>query len=278
MTWFDAVCYAFSTVSTGGFAPHNQNFGYYQNYLSLQVCALCFMILSSVSFSLHFITLKKKQIGHYLKNSELKFFGLSLFIFCSMTLYQLLSTNPFSKKVVLAGLFHVISLGTSTGFTTDDFSSWPSFIPHLLIIAGLIGGCTGSTSGGLKNLRLLVALKGGARELKQLIHPQGVFFIKINGHAIKPRIIISIWGFLSIYACLFFFFILALIATGLDFNTAFSSTVASLANLGPALGKASYTFASLPNHAKHLLTLAMLIGRLEIFTIIILILPSFWRN
>lgn len=279
MSGFDAICYAFSTVSTGGFAPYDNNFGHYQNNFPLQICALLFMLLSSINFSLHFITLKKKQIRHYFKNSEIKFFALSTFIFFILILYPMYSLTPFfSYKTIFTGLFQVVSLSTSTGFTTTNFSSWPNFVPYVLIIAGLIGGCTGSTSGGLKILRVLVALKTSACELKKLLHPQGIFFIKINQHAIKPQIIISIWGFLSIYAVIFALITCALIATGLDFNTAFSSTIASLANLGPALGKASHNFSQFTSSAKLIMTIAMLIGRLEIFTIIILMFPSFWRQ
>ena len=176
------------------------------------------------------------------------------------------------------GLFQVVSIGTTTGFTTADFSIWHGALPVLLILASFVGGCAGSTGGGMKVIRWLLIFKQGHRELLRLLHPSAEIPVKIGGRAVSQRVIEAVWGFFAAYVVVFAFMMSALMFTGLDQVTAFSAIAASLNNLGPGLGEVASNYASINPVSKWVCVLAMVMGRLEIFTLLVLITPDFWQR
>ena len=175
-------------------------------------------------------------------------------------------------------LFQTVSISTTAGFTTTGFSEWPLFLPVLLLFSSFIGGCAGSTGGGMKVIRILLLTLQGARELKRLVHPRAVYTIKVGGTALSQRVVDAVWGFFSAYALVFVVCMLGLIATGMDELSAFSAVAATLNNLGPGLGEVALHFGDVNDKAKWVLIVSMLFGRLEIFTLLILLTPTFWRS
>jgi trk system potassium uptake protein TrkH len=171
-----------------------------------------------------------------------------------------------------------VSIATTTGFVTADFSSWPLFLPYLLFYAAIVGACAGSTGGGMKVIRILLIFKQGIREVQRLIHPKAVIPIKLGRKPVPDRVIESVWGFFAAYVLAFLVMLLALLATGLDIVTAFSAVGACINNLGPGLENVAENYGQLPAAAKWILCFAMLLGRLEIFTLLVLFTPMFWRK
>lgn len=279
MTLFDAVLYAFATISTGGFAPHDASFAYYPG-AGLQLWCVLFMFLGGLNFSLHYVVFRQGNFLAFWRDAETRtFIRIQIFLVAIITLALLIKQAYSSPgKAFIDSLFQVISVSTTTGFTTTDFSLWPVFIPVLLLIGGLIGGCAGSTAGGIKTIRLLVILKQGSREIQRLIHPAGVFLMKINQKTIPDRIVDSVWGFIGVYMIVFNIILMSLMWCGLDFIEAFSSVVSAMANIGPALGEVATNFTSVSDGAKWVLSFAMLVGRLEVFSIMVLFSPAFWRQ
>jgi trk system potassium uptake protein TrkH len=178
----------------------------------------------------------------------------------------------------LYGIFQVISIATTTGFATTDFSIWPSLLPFLLLTFAFLGGCAGSTGGGIKMIRVLLIVKQGFRELRQLIHPNAVIPLKLGNRVMENKVIVAVWSFFSVYIMVFLMLMMALMLTGIDFITAYSAVAASINNLGPGLGTVSAHFGDLNHAAKWLLCLAMLLGRLEVFTLLVILTPAFWRR
>ncbi|EGG99817.1 Potassium uptake protein TrkH [gamma proteobacterium IMCC2047] len=172
----------------------------------------------------------------------------------------------------------MVSIATTTGFATADFAHWPNMLPFLLFLMAFVGGCAGSTGGGMKVIRVLLLSKQGIREVKRLIHPSGIFSIKFGQQAVPDKVVGAIWGFFSVYLLAFVFMLIALLATGLDQVTAWSAVGATLNNLGPGLGEVSANFSTINDPAKCVLSLSMLLGRLEVFTFIVLLSPMFWRR
>ena len=192
----------------------------------------------------------------------------------------LLTINSAASATPLRdGLFQTISIATTTGFTTQNFSEWPSGIPFLLLLAAFAGGCAGSTAGGVKIVRVLLIFLQGLREVKRLIHPKGVFPLKLGGAPVTGRISESVWSFISVYILIFLAMVLILLViSDLDFVTAFSAVGACLNNLGPGLGNVAMNYSGLDAEVKWLLMFAMMLGRLEIFTLLVLLTPSYWRR
>jgi trk system potassium uptake protein TrkH len=191
---------------------------------------------------------------------------------------QLNHTFDTTTDSIIEGLFQVVSIGTTTGFTTAEYYSWPGFLPVLLLYVSFIGGCSGSTGGGIKVIRILLLVKQGARELKRLIHPNAQIVVKIGKKPLPENVIEAVWGFFAAYFAISALMILLLMATGLNQETAFSAVAACLNNLGPGLGEVGQNFAYINDPAKWILCLAMLLGRLEIFTLLVLFTPAFWRK
>ena len=279
MGLFDAIAHSFSTVSIGGFSTHDQSIGYFNNS-SIESVAIFFMLASGINFSLHFLSFQNINIKPYLNDAELHAYLKILIVICIVcSSYNAIAGNYENlSEVFRDSIFQTVSIATTTGFTTANFQNWPGFIPLLLIFSCFIGACAGSTCGGIKVIRILLLFKQGIREIKRLIHPNAIFTIKIGDKPISERIIEAVWGFLAVYVIIFAILLLVLMATDIDFLTAFSALSACINNLGPGLGEVSQNYYGINEIAKWILCLAMLLGRLEIFTLLVLFTPAFWRR
>ncbi len=279
MSFFDAVAHAFSTVAIGGFSTHDASIGYF-NSTAIQLIAVVFMLLSGANFALHFTAIRRKSLQPYQRDAEFRTYIWVLLVVSIITIGYLQLTKTFSSTAesIVEGLFQVVSIGTTTGFTTAEYYSWPGFLPVMLLYVSFIGGCSGSTGGGIKVIRILLLVKQGARELKRLIHPNAQIVVKIGKKPLPENVIEAVWGFFAAYFAISALMILLLMASGLDQDTAFSAVAACLNNLGPGLGDVGQNFASINDFAKWVLVLAMLLGRLEIFTLLVLFTPAFWRK
>jgi len=279
MSAFDAISHAFSTVAIGGFSTHDQSMGYFNN-TGIELIAIVFMLLSGVNFALHFTVMRQKRLTPYLRDAEFRTYILVLSVVSVITISYLLLTGTAESPLdgVIDGLFQVVSIGTTTGFTTQEYYNWPGFLPVLLLYVSFIGGCAGSTGGGIKVIRVLLLVKQGARELQRLVHPSGQFAVKIGRKPVSDKVIEAVWGYFAAYFAISALMILLLMASGLNQDTAFSAVAACLNNLGPGLDQVGQNFAGINDFAKWVLCLAMLLGRLEIFTLLVLLTPGFWRK
>ena len=279
MDTFDAIAHSFSTVAIGGFSTHDLSMGYFQSQ-TIEMVAVVFMLLAGINFALHFTAWRSLSLRPYLADSEVRAYFLLLGSVAAITILALHLTSAFDSlgDAFHHGLFQVVSIGTTTGFTTAAYHHWPVFLPVLLIFMSFVGGCAGSTGGGMKVIRFLLLLKQGWREIVRLVHPAAQIPVKINGKPMPDRVIDSVWGFFAAYVGAFSLMMLLLMATGLDQVTAFSAVAACINNLGPGLGEVAYHYGDLNATAKWVLCFAMLLGRLEIFSLLVLLTPAFWRR
>lgn len=279
MSVFDAICHSFSTIAIGGFSTHDASIGFY-NSPAINTITAIFLLIAGCNFALHFSALSGRSLKNYWRDPEFRVFifvQFSLvavcFLFLSQQRYYASETETLNQA-----FFHVVSMASTAGFSTDSLANWPSFLPILLMLSSFIGGCAGSTGGGLKVVRVLLLYLQGARELKRLVHPNAVYTIKLGNRALPERVIEAIWGFFSAYVLIFIIALLALIATGMDEYSSFTAVTASLNNLGFGLGSVTDNFTSASPPAKWVLIVTMLFGRLEVFTLLVLFTPTFWRN
>lgn len=279
MNLFDAVGHAFTTVSTGGFSTHDDSIGYFDSPL-IEAIAIVFMLAGGVNFAVHFLVLRRKLMTPYAEDPEVRTFGL-LFVFASI----FIAVSLYFSGAYAGGLeafryaaFQVASIMTSTGFGTAVFAEWPLHIPLILVILSFIGGCAGSTSGGIKVMRVMLLAKLGLRQLELLIHPRCVSVVKLGNRPISETVLFSIWGFYVLYIVTALVLTVAMMAAGLDLVSAFGAVVATINLLGPGLGEVAANFATVDATVKWLGIFAMLVGRLEVFTLLILFLPAYWRN
>lgn len=279
MSPFDAISDAFSAIATGGFNNHDQSMGYHDSPL-IYLVAIFAMLAGAINFGIHFSAWRNAQPLNYFKDPETRgFLIMTVLATLLVSLVLLLAgTYDHPAPAFLKALFQVVAIGTTTGFSSTDYALWPSFIPMFLLLGGFIGGCAGSTTGGMKVVRVLLLFKQGMREITRLIHPSAAMPIKLGDKVIPDRIIQAVWGFFSVYVSMFVVIFLILLATGLDELTAFSAVAATINNIGPGLGDVSSNMASLPTLAKWVLCLSMLLGRLEIFTLLVILTPAFWRR
>lgn len=278
MNLFDAICHSFSTVAIGGFSTHDASIGYFNSPL-IESVAIVFMIISGINFGLHFYAVRGRSVSHYFKDEEVRWYLTILLVstVISAALLTILGTFEGLSSVRFAA-FEVVSIFTTTGYATTDFSQWPGMVPYLIFFGAFTGACAGSTGGGMKVMRVMLISKQALREIYRLIHPNAIFPIKVNQQQIQPRVIEAVWGFFSIYVIVFLFLTLAMVATGMDFLTAFSAVGASINNLGPGLGDVALHYADITDTAKLLLAFTMVLGRLEIFTLLVLFTPMFWKK
>ena len=277
MSWFDAVCHAFSTISIGGFSTHDDNFAFFENS-SLRWTAIIFMVISGVNFALHYLAWTKKRLFHYFYDSEVKLYLSLLATTAIITYLTLYFSNNIYDEMIVDSVFQAVSIGTTTGFLTSNYSNWPLFVPIMLLIAAFIGACAGSTGGGIKVIRALILIRQGSSEITKLIHPNAVVTIKFGRKSLDPRVSESVWGFFAVYVATFLILLMFLLSQSNDFLTAFSAVGATLNNLGPGLGAVSENYKDITDGSKLALCAAMLLGRLEIFTLLLLFTPAFWRN
>jgi trk system potassium uptake protein TrkH len=279
MSVFDAIGHSFSTVAIGGFSTHDQSMAYFDSHF-IEAVAMVFMLLSGINFALHFLAWRSLSIRPYINDPEFRVYISILGIISLLTIAYLYLTGMYSslEQAAFRGLFQAISIGTTAGFTTAEYHHWPTFLPILLLLGSFIGGCAGSTGGGMKVIRVWLLIKQGIREIRRLIHPNAIFPIKIGNKPLSSRVVGSVWGFFSLYVVCFCVMGLTLTGTGLDLVTAFSAVAACLNNLGPGLGSVGANYAGVNDAAKWVLCVAMLLGRLEIFTLLVLLIPEYWRR
>ncbi|WP_166422451.1 TrkH family potassium uptake protein [Paraglaciecola sp. 20A4] len=279
MDWFDALCHAFSTVAIGGFSNYDASIGYFDSPMINIVCVV-FLWIAALNFALHYAAASGRTLMGYFYDPELRAFFLIQFVLVAVYFIVLMNFSWFDNAGTTfdQALIQSVSFSTTAGFATTDFSHWPAFLPIMLIFSSFIGGCAGSTGGGLKVVRVLLLYLQGKREVDRLIHPKAVYTVKLGDRALPDRVVEAVWGFFSAYAMIFVIIMVCLIATGMDDVSAFTATAATLNNLGPGLGTVSGSFADVSDMGKWLLILAMLFGRLEVFSLLVLFSPTFWRS
>jgi trk system potassium uptake protein TrkH len=279
MTLFDAVGHSFSTLATGGYSPHDASIAYFNSPL-IETVAIVFMLIGGISFNAHFVAWRTLQLQRYGQDSQTRVFMITVLIATVATTAVLVLTRayPTATQSFRHGLFEVASVITTTGFSLADFSQWPLALPVLLTFIGFIGGCAGSTSGGIKVIRFMILGKQAAVHVHKLIHPQAVRRIKIDGHVVSDAVIESVGSFFAIYVGAFAVFMTLAMMDGMDQVSAFGAVAACLNNVGPGLGTVATTFLGVSDQSKIVFAVAMLFGRLEIFTFLVLLTPAFWRR
>jgi trk system potassium uptake protein TrkH len=279
MNAFDALCHAFSTVAIGGFSTHDLSIGHFDS-TAINIVTIVFMFLAGINFSLHFFAWRNISVGHYLRDPEFRAYGFILLMLSAIVVVSLFWNRTYTdpRSGLIDGIFQAVSIATTTGFTTANYAAWPGALPVLLIFASFIGGCAGSTAGGIKVIRWLLIAKQGMREIARLIHPSAEIPVKIGNKVVPFRVVDAVWGFFSVYVVVFSLMLVLMMATGLDQVTAFSAVAAALNNLGPGLGEVAAGFMTVSDTAKWIAVIGMLLGRLEIFTLLVLITPTFWRD
>jgi trk system potassium uptake protein TrkH len=277
MSPFDAVSHAMSTVAIGGFSTHNESIGYF-NSTTIEIICIVFMLLSAFSFTLHYFAIYRRKPLKYFYDPEFRFFfSILLLVLIVSFLINLLSNyenGPSYKEIV----FHSVSMITTTGFSISDTSNWPLSISFLLLIGAFIGACSGSVGGGVKSWRVMIMLNHAYSNIMKIIHPNSVISLKIGSRSVDDEVATSVWGFFSIYVISFMILLLAVLTSGLDLESAFSAVGACLNNLGPGLGVVSENYSNLGAFTKSTLAFAMLLGRLEIFTLLVILTPMFWAK
>jgi trk system potassium uptake protein TrkH len=273
MNLFDAFGHSFATVATGGFSTYDASIGYFQNPV-IEWLLIFFMFAASINFALHFLALRRATTQVYLHDPEIRLFVTLLLLISGLVTLQLwfkLDDLSFLEALRVAA-FHVVSNTTTTGFGTTDISVWPGTLPLLMILISALGGCAGSTTGGY------LISKQGMRELRRLIHPRSVLPLKFGGKTLREEVANAIWGFLSLYIVCIVILTLLVASLENDLITAISVVLSAINNLGPALGEASANWGSLSDPTKWLMSFAMLLGRLEIFTVLVLLTPAYWKH
>lgn len=290
MTPFDAISHSFATISIGGFSTHDASIGYF-NSAAINYITVFFLLISSCNFALHFTLFhqlkdpKEKRKNSvltrlYWRDYEFRSFLVIQFVLFALCLLVMWAYDYFTTANIRFEqvLFQSVSISTTAGFGVNDFSQWPSFLPTLLILASFIGGCAGSTGGGLKVIRVLLLYLQMNREIHRFVHPNAVKPIKLGSSVLSDRIEEGIWAFFSAYIFVFILCWLMAILCGMESFNAFNAVLASLNNLGPALGSVSSNFTQVPDSAKWVMTFAMVCGRLEVFTLLVILSPVFWKD
>jgi trk system potassium uptake protein TrkH len=279
MNLFEAVCHAFATMPTGGFSPKNASLAHYGSAY-FDVVTVVFMLIAGINFSLHYKAFKGNPTVFY-KDPECRVFLVGAALFISITAIDIHGTVYTSlAESFRHAAFQVTSILTTTGFVTQDYEKWPSFSQHILLLCMFLGGMAGSTGGGLKIMRVILLAKHGYKQIFGIIHPHAVTSVKLGGKPVSEDVIRSIWGFFILYLGLFVSATLVMALLGLDFVSAFGSVIACISNVGPGFGIVGpvENYMGIPLTGKWVLMFCMLLGRLEIYTLLVLIVPEFWRK
>jgi len=281
MTWLDAVMHAFSTMGLGGFSSHDASFGFFDSP-AIEVVAIFFMMLAGINFSTHFVALRRRSIAVYRRDPEAIPFVLTVAAsVVAIAAYLLLRGTYESVPTALrASAFNVVSIATTTGFSSVDYGQWPIFAPLWMLFLCTFATCSGSTGGGIKMIRAELQLKQALREMKRIVHPRAFIPVKLGGTPVENNIIFAVLAFMLVYGSVVVISTLLLTASGLDVITAFSAVIACVNNTGPGLGKVgpASTFQVLTDFQTWVCTADMLLGRLELFTLLVVFTPSFWRQ
>ncbi len=274
MNIFDSIAHSFSTIAIGGFSTHNSSIGYFNNQFIEFIC-MFFMFLAALNFILHFMAIKTGNILVYFKDTEVKTY-ISIIIFFLILIYSFYFANDEDIEFRHI-IFQLISFITTSGFTSTSYESWPSFIVISLLLVSFFGACAGSTGGGIKIIRIVLILKLLKKGLLRTLHPTAEVPIKINQQAISDDVASNIYNFLVFYILSYTFLSLTLLMLGNDFTTSFSSVASCLNNLGPAIGDVMRGYSTLSTTSKYILCFTMILGRLEIYTLLIILTPYFWK-
>ena len=281
MTWLDAVMHAFSTMGLGGFSSHDASFGYW-NSPAIEAVTIVFMLLASLNFATHFLALRRRSLLPYARDPEAGMVILAMLGSVLMIALYLwgTATYPSFWTALRFSAFNVVSIASTTGFANTDFALWPIFAPLWMLYLSCFATSSGSTGGGMKMIRALVLLKQSVREFTRIIHPRAVVQLKIGGQAVENNLIFAVLAFMLVYGATMVGMSLLLAATGLDFITSFSAVAACINNMGPGLGQVgpATTYAVLTDFQTWVCTIAMLLGRLELFTLLVVFTPAFWRK
>ena len=279
MDWFDSICHAFATTGTGGFSTKQASVSYYNSPYIEYVISI-FMFISGINFTLLLLFVNRK-FKKFISNAELKFYFGSVVLFTAVIAIVLYYTSPMGmEESFRKSLFQVISLHTSTGFATDDYMQWTPILWGLLTIIMLMGACAGSTTGGLKCIRMVILTKVSRNEFKHILHPNAILPVRINKQVISPSIVSTVLAFCFIYIAIIVIGTLLMMAMGVGAEESMGCVISSIGNMGPGLGETgpAYSWNALPDAAKWLLSFLMLLGRLELFTVLLLFTPDFWKR
>tara|TARA_B100000131_G_scaffold287663_1_gene298453 strand:- start:428 stop:1444 length:1017 start_codon:yes stop_codon:yes gene_type:complete len=280
MNYFDSITHSMTTIATGGFSNYNESIGFF-NSASIELTSMIFIISGSIPF-IAYIKFLSGDRKIFISDMQIKsFIKIVLISILILTLYQILKTETFSIKILRQVSFNVISILTGTGYVTHEFDNWGSFPLIFFLILMFIGGCAGSTTCGIKIFRIQILYLFLINQLKKIIYPRGIFPIKYESNNVDEKFMSSIISFIYLYITIFFILTAFLSLSGLDFITSISAAATSISNVGPGLGSIigpNGNFSLLPDISKWILSLAMILGRLELFAILVLFLPSFWRN
>jgi len=278
MSLFDGLCHAFGTMATGGFSTQNASVANYSPYI--QYIIIVFMVLAGINFTMHYFVLKG-MIKKVARDQELRFYLIVLFlaaaiISVTLILEHILPPGP----AIRHALFQVVSIVTTTGFVSYDYLQWPFFVWFIIVLLMFTGGCAGSTGGGIKMARLLLLFKNSALEMKRQVHPNAIIPVRLNDRPVPQKLVNNVLAFFLIYIIIFSFGSLIMSRFGLDFESSIGSVAATLGNIGPGIGIVGpvSNYAAIPDGGKWFLSFLMLLGRLELFTVLILFTKSFWKR
>jgi len=281
MTWLDALVHSFTTVSLGGFSSHDQSLGFFNSPL-IESVAIVFMLLAGINFSTHFLGWQQRSLAPYRRDMELPYFAGVLAVSAGLITVFLLAngTYPDWLSSFRQAAFHVVSVGTNTGYATTNYDEWPVFAPLWLIFLGTFVACSGSAGGGIKMMRAIILYRQVSREFRKLSHPNAVNPLKLGAQTIPNQVVFSVLAFFFAWLATLVSMTLLLAFSGLDVITAFSSVVASLNNIGPGLHQVgpSNNFSVLSDFQTWVCTATMLLGRLELLTVLVILTPAFWRK
>ncbi|MCL6447307.1 MAG: TrkH family potassium uptake protein [Armatimonadetes bacterium] len=280
LSWFDSVVHTFGTVATGGFSNKNLSVGAYENAV-IELIIVFFMIICGMNFALHYRAFRAGEGRAYWKDPEFKFYlGVIVFSTLLVALNLWRAEGYEIERALRFALFQVSSIVTTTGFATADFNQWPVFSQMILLLLMFIGGCAGSTGGAIKHIRVLILIKSASRQLTRLLHPQAVIPVRLGSHTVSEEVVGTVQAFFFYYLLIFLGVVIFLTALGLDLVSALSAVAATLGNVGPGLGLVgpASNYASLPVAAKVVLSMCMLIGRLEVYSVMVLLSTRFWKT
>jgi trk system potassium uptake protein TrkH len=281
MSWLDAICHSFSAMGLGGFSTHDASIGYF-NSVSIELVLMVMMVLASLNFARHFVALRRLTLRPYLSDPEAK--AILIVLTASVAGITLLLTwkgvYPSFFTSLRYAAFNVVSMATTTGFVTQDFEKWPVFAPIWMLFLTCIVCSTGSTGGGIKMFRTLLLARKAGRELKLLVHPNAIWPVRVGGKPIPDHIGDRVLAFIFLYFMTVVSLTFALLLTGLDFDSSFSAIISSVNNAGPGLAEVGpiHSFQDLTDLQTWICTVAMLVGRLEVFSVLVLFTPAFWRK
>ncbi|MDC0364379.1 TrkH family potassium uptake protein [Candidatus Pelagibacter sp.] len=280
MSIFDSITHSMTTIATGGFSNYNESIGHF-NSISIEISSMIFIILGSLPFIAYIKFLNGDKKIFFLDTQIKSFIKIIIFSVILLSLYMLFYTSNFSFINLRPIFFNVISILTGTGYVTGEFDVWGSFPLVFFLMLMFIGGCAGSTTCGIKIFRIQILYVFVVNQLKKIIYPKGIFLIKYDKNTIDDKFMASIISFIFLYLVIFFLLTALLTLSGLDFVTSISGAATSISNVGPGLGSTigpSGNFANLPEFSKWILSFGMILGRLELFAILVLFLPSFWKD